>query len=100
MIMNVERIHPAAVRQLLDGSGAQVPEPGHLQAPSWAKRRQGRVAEAARWQRALYQRRRRDERARDDLDLARADFPTLARRHARGLEPLARRGSTRYPAHG
>jgi hypothetical protein len=99
MIMNVERIHPAAVRQLLDGSGAQVPEPGHLQAPSWAERRQGRV-EAARCQRALYQLRRRDGRARDDLDLARADFPALARRHARGLEPLARRGCTRCPAHG
>jgi uncharacterized protein YjiS (DUF1127 family) len=31
-----------------------------------------------------------DARELDDLDLARADFPALAWRHANGPEPLAR----------
>jgi uncharacterized protein YjiS (DUF1127 family) len=31
-----------------------------------------------------------DDRDLDDLDLGRADLPALARRHARGFEPLTR----------
>jgi uncharacterized protein YjiS (DUF1127 family) len=48
------------------------------------------LVEAVRYRRALYQLHRLGERDLDDLDLARADFPALAHRHARGLEPTAR----------
>ena len=42
------------------------------------------------YRRALGELRRLDDRDLDDLDLARADFPELAWRHATGAEPLAR----------
>jgi uncharacterized protein YjiS (DUF1127 family) len=51
---------------------------------------------AARWIRerisyrsAMEELRQLDDRDLDDLNLERADFPGLADRHARGLEPLA-----------
>ena len=49
----------------------------------WARRR-------ISYRRALDELRRLDDRDLDDLDLARADFPELAWRHATGAEPLAR----------
>ena len=49
-----------------------------------------RTGELIRYLRALHQLRRLDDRDLDDLDLARADFPELAYRHAIGAEPVAR----------
>jgi uncharacterized protein YjiS (DUF1127 family) len=49
----------------------------------WARRQ-------IRYRRALDELRRLDDRDPDDLNLARADFPELAWRHATGAEPLAR----------
>jgi uncharacterized protein YjiS (DUF1127 family) len=49
----------------------------------WARRR-------VSYRRALNELHRLDERDLDDLNLARADFPELAWRHATGAEPLAR----------
>ena len=49
----------------------------------WARRQ-------IRYRRALDELRRLDDRDLDDLNLARADFPELAWRHATGAEPLAR----------
>jgi uncharacterized protein YjiS (DUF1127 family) len=43
-----------------------------------------------RYRRALDELHRLDDRDLDDLNLARADFPELAWRHATGAEPLAR----------
>ena len=88
--MNVELINPAAVHQLFAGSDAGVSQPRHPRAPNWGKRLRRRLEEALRYRRALYQLRQLDQRDLDDLDLARTNFPALARRHARGLEPLAR----------
>ncbi len=46
--------------------------------------------ERVRCHRALRELRRLDDRDLDDLNIARVDFPELARRHATGAEPLAR----------
>ena len=43
-----------------------------------------------RYQRALNELHRLDDRDLDDLGLARIDFPALAWRHATGAAPLAR----------
>ena len=43
-----------------------------------------------RYQRALNELHRFDDRDLDDLGIGRGDFPELARRHASGLPPLAR----------
>ena len=43
-----------------------------------------------RYERALHELHRLDDRDLDDLNLARADFPELAWRHATGAGPLAR----------
>jgi uncharacterized protein YjiS (DUF1127 family) len=43
-----------------------------------------------RYHRALRELRRLDDRDLDDLNIARMDFPELARRHATGVEPLVR----------
>jgi uncharacterized protein YjiS (DUF1127 family) len=45
--------------------------------------------EQIRYRRALHELRRLDHADLDDLNLARIDFPRLARRHARGAEPFA-----------
>ena len=50
----------------------------------WARQR-------IRYHRALHELRQLDDRDLDDLAIARVDFPELARRHATGAEPLARR---------
>jgi uncharacterized protein YjiS (DUF1127 family) len=44
-----------------------------------------------RYERALHELHRLDDRDLDDLNLARVDFPALAWRHATGAGPLARR---------
>jgi uncharacterized protein YjiS (DUF1127 family) len=49
----------------------------------WARRK-------IRYQRALNELHRLDDRDLDDLGIGRGDFPELARRHATGLPPLAR----------
>jgi uncharacterized protein YjiS (DUF1127 family) len=49
----------------------------------WARRR-------ISYRRALEELHRLDDRDLDDLNLARADFPALAWRHATGAEPVAR----------
>ena len=49
----------------------------------WARRK-------IRYQRALNELHRLDDRDLDDLGVGRGDFPELARRHATGLPPLAR----------
>jgi uncharacterized protein YjiS (DUF1127 family) len=41
-----------------------------------------RLGERIRYHRALHQLRQLDDRDLDDIDIARADFPELARRHA------------------
>jgi uncharacterized protein YjiS (DUF1127 family) len=41
-----------------------------------------RLGERVRYHRALHQLRRLDDRDLDDIDIARVDFPGLARRHA------------------
>jgi uncharacterized protein YjiS (DUF1127 family) len=43
-----------------------------------------------KYQRALNELHRLDDRDLDDLDLARVDFPVLAWRHSVGLPPLTR----------
>ena len=43
-----------------------------------------------RYHRALQELHQLDDRDLDDLNIARRDFPELARRHATGAEPLAR----------
>jgi len=43
-----------------------------------------------RYQRALHELHRLDDRDLDDLDLARIDFPELAWRHATGAAPILR----------
>jgi hypothetical protein len=88
--MNVQLINPAAVRRLFDDNGTGPRTDAHGAGRGWIERLWGRVGEAIRFRRALHQLRRLDRRDLDDLDLAPADFPALARRHARGLEPLAR----------
>ena len=49
----------------------------------WARQR-------IRYHRALHELHGLDDRDLDDIDLARADFPELAWRHATGAEPRAR----------
>ena len=43
-----------------------------------------------RYHRALHELHRLDDRDLDDINIARADFPELAWRHATGAEPLIR----------
>ena len=49
----------------------------------WARQR-------IRYERALNELHRLDDRDLDDVDIARVDLPELARRHATGAGPLAR----------
>ena len=76
---------------------APTAEPGPRSAEPFA-RGEGLLGRLARWartrvryHRALNELHRLDDRDLDDLDLARADFPELAWRHATGAEPLRRR---------
>ena len=49
-----------------------------------------RVRQQIRYRRALHELHQLDDRDLDDINIARADFPELAWRHATGAEPLAR----------
>jgi uncharacterized protein YjiS (DUF1127 family) len=49
-----------------------------------------RARQQIRYHRALQELRKLDDRDLDDINIARADFPELAWRHATGAEPLAR----------
>ena len=48
------------------------------------------VRRKIRYERALNELHRLDDRDLDDLDIARSDFPALAWRHATGAAPLSR----------
>ena len=88
--MNVELVNPTSVLRLFEGSNAARRQRGHWRPPVWAKQLGARLGEEIRYQRALYELHQLDDRDLDDLDLARADLPALARRHAKGLEPQTR----------
>jgi uncharacterized protein YjiS (DUF1127 family) len=82
--MNVELVHPTLVLDLFASSPAK-PKSGHGLAPAWAKRVRARLDEKLRYRRALHELHQLDDRELDDLNLARADLPALARRRANGL---------------
>jgi uncharacterized protein YjiS (DUF1127 family) len=88
--MNVELVNPTSVLRLFESSNAARRQRGHWRPPVWAKQLGARLGEEIRYQRALYELHQLDDRDLDDLDLARADLPALARRHAKGLEPQTR----------
>lgn len=86
--MNVQLVNPMSVFRLFERSNAARPQPGHWRPPVWAKQLGGSLGEEIRYKRALRELHQLDDRDLDDLDLGRADLPALARRHAKGLEPL------------
>jgi uncharacterized protein YjiS (DUF1127 family) len=88
--MNVELVKPMSVLRLFERSNAARPQSGHWRPPVWARQLWARLGEEIRYQRALRELHQLDDRDLDDLDLARAVLPALARRHAKGLEPLPR----------
>lgn len=88
--MNVELMSPVSVLYLLAPANTADPQPGHRWIPAWAEPLRARLGEEIRYLRALSELHKLDQRDLDDLDLVPADLPTLARRHARGLAPLAR----------
>jgi uncharacterized protein YjiS (DUF1127 family) len=88
--MNVELVNPMSVFRLFERSDAARPQPSQWRTPAWAKQLWPRLGEQIRYQRALHQLHQLDDRDLDDLDIARADFPALAGRYAKGLEPLPR----------
>jgi uncharacterized protein YjiS (DUF1127 family) len=88
--MNVEIVNPMSIFRLFERSNAARPQPGHRQPRVWAKQLGARLGEEIRYRRALHELHQLDDRDLDDLDLGRADLPALARRHARGFEPLTR----------
>ena len=75
--MHVENANPTPTAR---GEGAM---------PAWARRLWASLGQGIRYQQALHRLRQLDDRDLDDLGIARADFPALADRHARGLAPLA-----------
>jgi uncharacterized protein YjiS (DUF1127 family) len=88
--MNVELVNPTWVLGLVAGSEAANPKPRQWRVPAWARQVRARLEETLRYRRALHELHQLDARELDELNLARADLPTLARRHANGLEALAR----------
>jgi uncharacterized protein YjiS (DUF1127 family) len=88
--MNVELVNPMSVFGLFERSDAARPQSSQWRTPAWVKQLWARRGEQIRYQRALHQLHQLDDRDLDDLDIARADFPALAGRHAKGLEPLPR----------
>jgi uncharacterized protein YjiS (DUF1127 family) len=88
--MNVELMNPMSVLRLFERSNAARPQPSHWRPPVWAKHLGARLGEEIRYRRALRELHQLDDRDLDDLDLARADLPALARQHAKALEPLPR----------
>jgi uncharacterized protein YjiS (DUF1127 family) len=88
--MNVELVNPTLVLGLCASSDAAGPKARHWPAPAWARQLRARCDEQLRYRRALHELHRLDDWELDDLDLARADLPGLAWRHAHGREPLSR----------
>src|SRR4051794_18226064 len=80
-IMNVQLVSPAALIAALTG-----PQGGGRDEGLW-RRLRARVGEELRYRRALRELRRLDDRDLDDINIARVDFPELARRHAREAGP-------------
>jgi uncharacterized protein YjiS (DUF1127 family) len=87
--MNVELFRPASVLGLFASSDAARGNSRPRPAPAWARQVRARLDQKRRYRRALRELNRLDDRELDDLDLARADLPALASRHATGLERLA-----------
>ena len=83
--MNVELVNPMSVFRLFERSDAARLQPSHWRTPAWAKQLWARLGEEIRYRRALHELHQLDNRDLDDLDLARADFPALASRDAKGL---------------
>lgn len=88
--MNVELVNPTLILGLFASSDAGKPRSSQPLAPAWARQVRANLDEKLRYRRALHELHQLDDRELDDLNLARADFPALAWRHANGLEPLAR----------
>jgi uncharacterized protein YjiS (DUF1127 family) len=88
--MNVELVNPTLVLGQFDRSEAAGPKPRQWPAPAWARQVRVHLDEKLRYRRALRELHQLDDRELDDLDLARADLPVLAWRHAHGREPLPR----------
>jgi uncharacterized protein YjiS (DUF1127 family) len=83
--MNVELVNPMSVFRLFERSDAARLQLSHRRTPVWAKQLRARLGEQIRSRRALNQLHRLDDRDLDDFDIARADFPALASRDAKGL---------------
>jgi uncharacterized protein YjiS (DUF1127 family) len=87
--MNVELVNPMWVLGLFAGSDGAKPKFSQRPAPAWARQARARLDEKLRYRQALHELCQLDDRELDDLNLARADLPTLAWRHANGPKPLA-----------
>jgi uncharacterized protein YjiS (DUF1127 family) len=87
--MNVELFRPTPVLGLFASSDAARGNSRPRPARTWARQVWARPDERLRYRRALRELNQLDDRELDDLDLARADLPALASRHATGLERLA-----------
>jgi uncharacterized protein YjiS (DUF1127 family) len=88
--MNVELINPTLVLGLFASHDADKPRSSQWQAPAWARQVRASFHQKVRYRRALHELRQLDDRELDGLNLAHADLPALAWRHANGFEPLAR----------
>jgi uncharacterized protein YjiS (DUF1127 family) len=88
--MNVALVNPAVVLGLFASSGGAKPTSRRQVVPGWAGQVRARLAEKLRYRRALHELHQLDDRELDDLNLARADLPALAWRHANCAEALAR----------
>ena len=88
--MNVELVNPMSVFRLFERSNAARPQSNNWRPPVWAQQLRAPLGEEIRYRRALHELQKLDNRDLDVLDLARADLPALARRHAKGLGPLTR----------
>jgi uncharacterized protein YjiS (DUF1127 family) len=86
----VELVHPMSLLGLFASSDAARGNSRPRPARTWARQVWARPDERLRYRRALRELNQLDDRELDDLDLARADLPPLAWRHATGRGRLAR----------
>ena len=86
-IMNVQLVGPAALIAALAGPAGG--RGGDRAGMLWRGLR-ARIVEEVLYRRSLRELRRLDNRTLDDIDVARVDFPGLARRHAREAATAAR----------
>ena len=77
--MNVELINPNSVLGLFAHGEAAELKPSERRIPAWTARVRARVDEEIRYRRTVGQLRRLDDRTLDDLDIARAELPKVAR---------------------